>query len=307
VKVNQLRRVLVAVDFSGAARAAFDRALALSRAHDAELTLVHAVATGRPFEWYSGERVALLAGLRQKAAAADVRVKVRVRQGDPASVILRHAEARQVDLIVLGTSERSALDRLRFGSVSETVVRDATRPVLVVPSTATELGEAAWPYSNVLVAVDFSEGSKAAVEKAVSMANGNSRVTLVHVVRGVPPASASRYMYNLIEPEYQRQLARDAWRRIPEMIPVSANTTRKVHARVVAGDPSTEIARVAAEVDADLILVGVGARGIFGQIFRSSTAARVVRTAGRAVLAIPELSSRPIADESQAARPVIAA
>jgi nucleotide-binding universal stress UspA family protein len=296
----KLNRILAAVDCSESARFAFDRALALSRAHDAELTVVHAVATDRPFGWYSGERVGLLAALRRGAEAAGVRFKLRVQQGDPAGVILLHARARRADLIVLGTSERTRFDRLRLGSVAETVAREAKQPVLVVPATSGKAAKTAMPYNNVVVAVDFSEGSKAAVESALSIADGHNRVTLVHVVRGAPPESASRYMYNLMEPEYQRQLARDAWRRIPEMIPADAKTTRKVHARVVAGDPSTEIARVAAEVDADLILVGVTARGAFGQIFGSSTAARVIRTAGRAVLAIPELRrNNPVTGESQ--------
>lgn len=44
--MNQLRRVLTAVDFSKPARAAFDHALAFSRTHNAELTVVHAVPAG---------------------------------------------------------------------------------------------------------------------------------------------------------------------------------------------------------------------------------------------------------------------
>lgn len=304
----KLHRVLAAIDFSEPARVAFDHALALSRQHGAQLTVVHAVPTDRRFEWEALQRIALMASLRQAADAAGVQLKVSVQHGDPARVILLHARARRPDLIVLGTHGRSGLDRFRMGSVAETVARHAKQSVLVVPPTSARTPETATPFNNIVVAVDFSEGSKGAVERALSMANGNSRVTLVHVVRGVPPESASRYMYNLMEPEYQRQLTRDAWRRIPEMIPADAKTTHKVHARVVAGDPATEISRVATEANADLILVGVTARGAFGRIFGSSTAARVIRTAGRAVLAIPELrSNSPVAGESQADPPAAAA
>lgn len=303
----KLNRVLAAVDFSEPARASFDRALAVSRAHDAELLVVHAVPSDRPFKWHARERIALIASLRQAAQAAGVRFKVSVQQGDPAGVILLHADARRADLIVMGTSARSSLDRLRFGSVAENVARHARQPVLVVPATARETDHTAMPYKNVVVGVDFSEGSKAAVEQALSMANDRSRVTLVHVVRGVPPASASRYMYNLMEPEYQRQLGRDAWLRMADMVPAGAKAKRTVHARVVAGDPSAEIVRVAAEVNADLIVVGVTARGAFGQIFGSSTAARVIRNAGRAVLAIPEVRRKLIVDEPQAERLAAAA
>ena len=57
--MTKLHRVLTAVDFSEPARAAFDHALALSRLHDAELMVVHAVPTDRPFRWHARERIAL--------------------------------------------------------------------------------------------------------------------------------------------------------------------------------------------------------------------------------------------------------
>lgn len=283
--MKPLRRVLTAVDFSEPARSAFDYALGLSRANAAELTAVHVVPTDRSFDGGGLERIALVAELRQAAKAAGVRLKVSVQNGDPAGIILRRARARRPDLIVLGTNERSGIDRLRFGSVAETVLLRAEQPVLIVPASATERADDS-AFNNILVAVDFSAASISAVETALAIANENSRVTLAHVVSGVSPAATSRYMYRLMEPEYQRALARDAWRRMPELMPANANT--KVRARVVTGDVATEIARVASEVGADLILVGVTPRGsISRRIFRS-TAARVIRTAGRPVLAIPE-------------------
>ena len=284
--MKQLRRVMTAVDFSEPARAAFDYALGLSRANAAELTVVHAVPTDRSFRWDALQRIALVAALRRAAEAAGVRLKVSVQNGDPAGVILLHARARRPDLIVLGTNELSGLARLRLGSVAEAVALRAEQPVLIVPASATEKADDP-SFSSILVAVDFSAGSIASVEMALSIANKNSRVTLAHVVPGVTPATASRYMYRLMEPEYQRLLARDAWRRMPELMPANAKT--KVHARVVTGDAATETGRVASEVNADLIIVGVTPRGAIGRRIFGSTAARIIRIAGRPVLAIPGL------------------
>ena len=287
--MSKLRRVLAAVDFSEPARAAFDHALSLSRLHDAELIVVHAVPTDRQFNWHARERIALIAALRHAAQTAGVRFTVSVQHGDPAGVILLHATSRRADLIVLGSSTRSGFDRFRFGSVAETIAREATQPVLVVPAAAGGITDSTTSFKNILVAVDFGEGSSAAVERALSMANGESRVTVVHVVRGVPFERSFRYSYHLMEPEYQRSLARVAWRRISTLVPADAAASRRVHARVVTGEPTAEISRVAAEVDADLILMGVTARGAIGRLIMGSTAARVIRTSGRPVLAIPQL------------------
>ena len=290
--MTKLHRVLAAVDFSESARAAFDHALALSRSHDAELLIVHAVPTDRRFNWHARERIALIGALSDAAKTAGVRFRVRVKHGDPASVIVLHATARRADLIVLGSSERSGFDRFRLGSVAETVALEATQPVLVVPLSAGKGADSTTPFKNILVGVDFGEASSETVERALSMANGDSRVTVVHVVRGAPLGFASRRLSHRMETEYQRHLVRDAWRRIPETIPANAKTSRKVHARVVTGDPSIEIARVAAETDADLILMGVTARGAIGRLLFGSTAARVIRTSGRPVLAIPQLAGK---------------
>ncbi len=286
--MTKLHRVLAAVDFSAPGRAAFDHALALSRLHDAELTVVNAIPTDRPFKWDARERVKLMGSLSDAAQAAGVRFKVSVQHGDPAGVILLHASARRADLIVIGTSKRTGFDRFRFGSVAETVAREATQPVLVIPPSAGTTSDSTTAFRNILVAVDFGDGASAAVERALSMANGDSRVTVMHVIRGVPFAHSHRYAYHLMEPEYQRNLARMAWRRMGSIVPAGAAKGRKVHTRVVTGEPTAEIARVAAEVDADLILVGVTARGPIGRLIMGSTAARVIRTAERPVLAVPQ-------------------
>src|SRR5918995_1205074 len=53
-------------------------------------------------------------------------------EGDPASAILRAAEERGVDVIVVGTEERGWLDRFLRPSVSKEIVRQAHVPVLIV-------------------------------------------------------------------------------------------------------------------------------------------------------------------------------
>lgn len=291
--MKKLQRVLAAVDYSEPAKAAFDRALALSKQHDAELTVVHAVPSEWPFNWHGRERLDLLAGLRRKAEAAGVRFNYSVQAGDPAGVITLHANARRADLVVLGTSERSGLDRMRFGSVAETVALDATQPVLVVPPSA---GAATASLDSIVVAVDLNSGSREAVERAVSLAGEHSRVTIVHVLPTARLTGMQRYMYQTLRSESRGERVRDAWQRIAELVPAAA--TAKVHARVVVGDPSTEIARIATDVGAGMILVGITPRGVFGRLLFDSTATRVIRSSTVPVLAVPAV--QPIAAPSRA-------
>jgi nucleotide-binding universal stress UspA family protein len=300
--VNQISRILCAVDFSEPAQAAFQQALALSRARNAELTVVHAVPKDRPFRWHARERIDMTAKLRQSATAAGVRLKVSVQHGDPAGVILLHARARRPHLLVIGTHRRVGLARLRAGSIAETVALRAACAVLVVPAAAAgPVVQAPMSFGDIVCAVDFSPASNAALDHAAALANeSNGRLTLVHVAKGISPANLSRYKYRLRVPESQALGAEDAWRRLQDAIPLALRGSGRVHARVATGDPSTEIVRTAADANADLIVVGVTSRGAIGRRVLSATATRVMRTAGRLVLAVPGATRRRAGSPSDA-------
>ena len=58
--------------------------------------------------------------------------EVIIELGDPAEAIMRAAEEHQVDIIIVGASDRGLLSRLITPSVSRKVADEADRPVLIV-------------------------------------------------------------------------------------------------------------------------------------------------------------------------------
>lgn len=62
----------------------------------------------------------------------NVATEFELAEGEPGEAIVRLAERRNADLIVVGTHDRSFLDRLLHGSVSAEVTRRAPCDVLVV-------------------------------------------------------------------------------------------------------------------------------------------------------------------------------
>jgi len=52
----------------------------------------------------------------------------RSNEGVPHSEIVEYADARSIDLLVVGTEGRTGLDRLAVGSVSQRVVGSASAP-----------------------------------------------------------------------------------------------------------------------------------------------------------------------------------
>jgi len=57
----------------------------------------------------------------------------KIEEGKPHEVIINAMDEEDVDVVIMGTSGKHGLDRFLLGSTTERVVREATRPVLVVP------------------------------------------------------------------------------------------------------------------------------------------------------------------------------
>jgi nucleotide-binding universal stress UspA family protein len=123
-------RVLVPVDADVDRAAAQATAVARLPAagSEVEATVLH-VTDDADADAPSVERaVALL-------TEAGVAVSRTVRSGDPARVILDAADEVDADLVVLGGRKRSPLGSFLFGSVSQAVLADATRPVTITGSS----------------------------------------------------------------------------------------------------------------------------------------------------------------------------
>src|SRR6478672_5291119 len=131
--MTTLGRILCAIDLEKASERAFDRALNLAIISEAKLHLLHATPANVPFSRRATERLQYLTGFRERAEAAGVKVRVEEQHGDPARLIVLYADARKVDLVVLGSNRRRGWRRLREGSVFERVLRLAAWPVLIVP------------------------------------------------------------------------------------------------------------------------------------------------------------------------------
>ena len=80
------------------------------------------------------ERATATAELDAVAATLPVPVTAVVADGSPAAAIVQTAIERDATVIVVGSRGLGAVKRALLGSVSTAVLRDADRPVLVVPA-----------------------------------------------------------------------------------------------------------------------------------------------------------------------------
>jgi len=151
-EASVVKRILVATDGSPGATAALDEALALAHETGALVTIVCVrrvpEVLGSPYyqhalsdELRRGRTVIDAAG--ERAARAGVEVECEILTGHAAPEIVRLAQARDVDLIVVGSHGRGRVATALVGSVARAVVHTADRPVLVVKQGAGHLSRAA--------------------------------------------------------------------------------------------------------------------------------------------------------------------
>ncbi|MEP1216919.1 MAG: universal stress protein [Marinobacter sp.] len=144
------KRILVAVDGSKSSFKAVDKAIALQKLTDAEIYLIcvykhhslfeASLSIGRPDGMDIPDKVLsdyakeIVNHAKEKAKEKGA-VKIRgfVKAGRPSSVIVKFAQDKEVDLIVVGTrGTHSDKDGMLLGSVSHRVASKAKCPVLVV-------------------------------------------------------------------------------------------------------------------------------------------------------------------------------
>src|SRR5687768_18234681 len=137
-----LKRVLVAYDFSDYAELALRYGLSIAQEHQAEIHLLHVLPPRSISEpeiaWYpfKGESAYHAAARRlQRVVPPDVHlwcsVTTAVSEGNPYREILNYAEKNEIDLISVGAHGAGFGMRALFGSNVDRVLRQAPCPVLV--------------------------------------------------------------------------------------------------------------------------------------------------------------------------------
>jgi len=124
----EFKRLLVACDDSPFSAAAWQEALSITQRMGSHLTGIAVAAT-------DGEVKTATEVVRKMEAEANMRgvtLETAVPQGQPDQAIIMFAQAKKVNLIILGSHGRTGLRKLLMGSVAERVIGQAPCPVLVV-------------------------------------------------------------------------------------------------------------------------------------------------------------------------------
>ena len=216
-----------------------------------------------------------------------VEASISVASDGEAETILSEAEAWEADLIAMSTHGRSGALRWVFGSVADKVIHATNRPLLLVRS-APEERPAAIKMDRILVPLDGSELSLGVLPyvEGIAAALGASLVlfsavtppqTYADMEMGAPPAAGLIEDLVSLTQSFLTEVEKE----------ITARGV-KVHSMVTIGYSTSEIVRVAREVEAGLIAIATHGRSGVNRWIMGSVADGVLRRS-----ALPCLIVRP--------------
>ena len=138
-----MKRFVIATDGSSSADQAVAFGLDLAAEQNAEAVIVHVtpaldivpmagfgMPAAQPHELSASEQSAIT-DAATRAAEHGVRVQTELLTGNPVDEIVAYADSIDADLIVVGSRGHGAVASALLGSVSQGVLHEARRPVLV--------------------------------------------------------------------------------------------------------------------------------------------------------------------------------
>jgi len=294
--VIEFNRILCPVDFSESSTRALAHAAALTRWYEAHLTVLHVAPTfdpvqirgdlGVPVEFVTPvTREEVLSELSRILERSGVSPDAHLiaQAGDASTTIVREALTTRADLIVIGTHGRRGFKRLLLGSVAETVLHEASCPVLTV-SPHTEAASAdVVTFKRILCPIDFSPPALQALGFALDLARqAGGRVTLLHVVEWLAEDEPTHFNV----PEFRGHMVNDAKQRLRSLVAEESRAWCEIDDVIVSGRAHRGILQEAAARSADLIVMGAQGRGSVGLALFGSTTQQVVRGAACPVLTV---------------------
>lgn len=298
------RNILFPTDFTPHARAALKYAAAFARQGGGRVVLfsvqsanVPANLLTLPERVFAEEQNHWLLQVRSEVRnlLADpmfdgIEVEPVIVEGDPAPEIAKAVRQYDIDLVTVVTHGRKGLSRALWGSTAEEIIAEASCPVLTIRPPQHDFVEHRGNRSEVhlnrvLLATNFRPSAVAATQVATQLANQTgAELHAVYVIGDyleqisvMFPEGGLNALSRLRDYVQER------------MMQLSRGDGARAATHIAEGRPYAEIVRVAAEIDADLIVIGTNLHAsLFGGApVLGSEIERVVRNAPCPVLCVP--------------------
>lgn len=215
------------------------------------------------------------------AAGKDVRIRYETATGFPWKKIIRNARKVKSDLIVMGPhsawAQKKGVVRAtgKIGSTVQGVVTRENCPVMIVKKKLPE----GFHINRMVVGIDFSQSSECAVCFAAKLSRSSGATVFPFFMLPVPPYPK----FTKVEYEANREKFLSKLVRFCDFYLDGTNHEYRIQSGIL---PHQEILMCAANVEADLILLGSHTKNKSGKWYVGSVVEKVSFNADCPVMAI---------------------
>jgi nucleotide-binding universal stress UspA family protein len=291
MKTNPLkfRTILLATDLQGNNSPALRYGQAIAHQHGSTLVILYVIdpvgyafPSGSPqFLEANLEAYKELKRVEEDLRIAGITVHSVVESGVICDRILQAVKDHDADLLILSTKARTSAGRVALGTIARRLLARCSCPILTVPPEAESILSTAGCWRRVLVAIDFSAASLAALQCAHAIVRG--QLLVLHASNA--------------ENEQERATCLEKLR---FLAPLNESHTVPVEHIAATGDISTLISQQTLNFGPDLIVLGAPSSELSSEELNSSTVLEVISEAVCPVLCVPATetasSSRPLKD-----------
>jgi nucleotide-binding universal stress UspA family protein len=301
--MSLFKNILFPTDFTPHARSALKYAAAFAREENGRVVMF-SVQTGKvpanlmtlPERILEAQEKNWLLQLRAQVKElltdplfAGLEVEPVIVEGEPADEIAKAVRDYDIDMVTVVTHGRRGLARALFGSTAEEIIAEAPCPVLTIRPPQHDFvhhrnGETEVRLNRILLATNFRPSSIAVTGVAREMAEAHdAELHAVYVIGDYFE------QISVMFPEGGRSALSRMRAEVNERMQHFESEGGRVQTHVAEGRPYAEIVRLAAEIDADLIVIGttVHASLFGGAPALGSEIERVVRNSPCPVLCVP--------------------
>jgi len=281
-------RLLCATDLLPKSEAAIDRAGLLAGELGASLSLLHVVPPSASERVLEQTLQNAVGQLRSRARPPLWREgpapNVLVRTGNPARLILETLEEMKPDLLVMGPHRPRGVRDALEGTIAAKALSARHCPILIVQR------EARTKYRNVLLGLDLSATSKAALRAAESLVlTGGARARIVHAYE--PPYEGMVHYAGVdisSVAAYAAGWRREAMTAVRDLLKYQSGKFDRYSIQLEQGRPSGALLRSIRRSEPDLLVMGTRGRGRIRRVLLGSVASEVLHRAHCDVLVVPQ-------------------
>jgi nucleotide-binding universal stress UspA family protein len=188
-------RILVPLDRSSLAECVLPHAIALARALESKLILLHVMTVSDgsdrlravdPLEWHlrRAEAESYLQAVCARLQEAGVPCEAHVNDGDAAELIVDFAHENEIDLVLMASHGQSGLSGWNVSSVVQKVIMRTRASIMIVRAYETpQTSTVTLQYQRILAPLDNSQRAECVLPLVGALARiPETRILLAHVV-----------------------------------------------------------------------------------------------------------------------------